>query len=208
MFSIEQKKSSSQLLFPLLILLTTCIGEARAQQGGTNHPTMRDQARAIQRSDMDRLLLASMPKQADTESSRATVMKQIRADFKELQELNNRMMAEAWARETLDYSYLSGMVSRIRGKAIRLKTNMNLPELGNIEKTPSNTNASNSREFRAALLTLDRTVMSFVTNPLFKEPETIEMTQATRARQDLESVIELTATLKKIGSRLAKIPSK
>ncbi|MDQ2936482.1 MAG: hypothetical protein M3R67_03140 [Acidobacteriota bacterium] len=207
MFLTNHTKSSKlTFLISGLLLLATCIGETRGQQSGSNHPSMRDQVRAIQRADLDRLLLSSLPAKTDSESSRVAVMKQIREDFKDLQGLNNKMMAEAWARETLDYFSMSDMVSRIRGKAVRLKMNLNLPDSGNIEKVASDPNISNSREFRAALLVLDRSIMSFVTNPLFQKPNTIEVNQATRAGQDLESVIERTADLKKIASRLAKVP--
>lgn len=204
MFLTKQTNSSNlTFLIPALILLATCIGYARGQQGGSNRPSMRDQVRSIQRADMDRLLLSSLPAKANSESSRAAVMKQIREDFKDLQGLNNKMMAEAWARETLDYSFVSDMVSRMRGKAIRLKMNLSLPDSGSLEKAASDP-VSNSREFRAALLVLDRSIMSFITNPLFMKPNTIDVNQATRARKDLESVIELAADLKKVASRLAK----
>ena len=115
------------------------------------------------------------------------------------------MMAEAWARETLDYGFVSDMVSRIRGKATRLKFNLNLPDPGNLEKDPLDQNVANANDFRAALMTLDRTIMRFVSNPLFQKPNTIEVNQAMNARKDLESVIELTANLKKIALRLRKI---
>ncbi|HEY8188084.1 MAG TPA: hypothetical protein VIF64_18590 [Pyrinomonadaceae bacterium] len=207
MFPTNQTKSSSlTFLIAAFILLTmVCIGEARGQQGGSNHPTMRDQVRAIQRAEMDRMLLMAVPAKANTESSRIAVMKQIRQDFRDLQGLNNKMMADAWAQETLDYSAVSEMVSRIRGKALRLKMNLNLPSADNSEKPAADSDVSNSREFRAALLVLDRTIMSFVNNPLFKETKTIEVNQAMKARHDLESVIDLTADLKKFASKLAKV---
>jgi hypothetical protein len=205
MFVTNQSNNSWQP-FPILVLMlmASCVGEARGQQGGLNHPTMRDQVRAIQRAELDRILLTAVPAATDSEANRVAVQKQIREDFKDLQGLNNKMMAEAWARETLDYSFMSDMAARIRGKALRLKTNMDLPGAG--KKAPPAIEAFDSREFRAALLVLDRTIMSFVTNPLFKEPKAIEVTQAIKARQDLESVIELTADLKKLASRLVKTP--
>jgi hypothetical protein len=204
---LTNQTESSRLTFLILVLmiLATGFGEAKGQQRGSNHSSMRDQVRAIQRADMDRLLLSALPAKTDSESSRAAVMKQIREDFKDLQRLNNKMMAEAWAHETLDYSFVSDMVSHIRGKAIRLRMNLSLPESGNIEKAALDPKVYNSREFRAALLVLDRSIMSFVTNPLFMKPNTIEVNEATRARQDLESVIALTADLKKIASKLAKV---
>ncbi|HKB67993.1 MAG TPA: hypothetical protein VKC61_19190 [Pyrinomonadaceae bacterium] len=201
----QTKRSDRILVIPVLILLATCIGKVRGQQPGSNHP-MRDQVRAVQRAEMDRILLLSLPARANNESSRAAAIKQIRADFKDLQELNNRMMAEAWAHETLDYSFLSEMVSRIRGRAARLKANLNLPDSGHVEKAAADANVSDSNQIRAALLVLDRTIMSFVNNPYFKEPNAIQLAQATKARQDLESMIQLAVGLKKLASKLAKVP--
>jgi hypothetical protein len=117
------------------------------------------------------------------------------------------MMADAWARETLDYSVISDMVSRIRGKATRLRLNLNLPDPGNPEKPQAVHNVGTAREFRSALLVLDQTIMRFVTNPLFKTTNTVEINQAGKARQDLEEVISLTADLKKTASRLGKTSS-
>jgi hypothetical protein len=54
------------------------------------------------------------------------------------------------------------------------------------------------------LLLLDRTIMSFVSNPLFKNANTIEVQQGANARRDLESVLDLTADLKKSAMRLGK----
>ncbi len=142
-----------------------------------------------------------------------------------MQALNNRMMATAWATETLDYSFVSDMVSRIRGKATRLKTNLNLPGPNDPEEAAPDPNVAepkaadpkvgdpkaasdpvvhNAKEFRDALLVLDQTIMRFVTNPLFQTPNTIEVNLATKARKDLETVISLTADLKKTAARLQK----
>lgn len=196
------------LAIPVLILLLSGIGEVRGQSNA--NPSMRDQARAIQRAEMDRLILAATPAKTDSDPNRAVILKQTRADFKDLQELNNKMMATAWASETLDYSFLSDMVSRIRSKATRLKTNLNLPSPNALEEAASDPKAasdpaiSNPREFRRALIVLDQTIMRFVTNPLFQTPNTLEVDLATKARRDIEAVISLTADLKKTASRLRK----
>jgi hypothetical protein len=198
------KHAQFELSLQILLVLITCIFEVRGQQPGSNHPSMRDQVRAIERAEMDRLLLFSASTKPESGSSRAQPLKQIREDFRDLQGLNNKMMSEAWAHQTLDYSFISDMVSRIREKATRLKTNLNLPDPANLETVSMDQNVANTNDFRAALMTLDRTIMMFVSNPLFQKPNTIEVDQAVRARQDLESVIQLTANLKKIASRLHK----
>jgi hypothetical protein len=132
-------------------------------------------------------------------------LKQVQTDFRELQELNNKMMATAWQHETLDYYFLSDMVARIKGKANRLKTNLQLPAASDADKAVSIPALSNAREFRAALLVLDKTIMRFVNNPLFRTPNTLEVGLAAKARSDLEAVISLSADLKKTAAKLGKL---
>lgn len=201
---LTKQRSTLALLSPSLLLLATCVFEVHGQHAGSNAPSMHDQVRAIQTAEMDRLLLASMPPKTEVNSNRAAVMKQIRTDFKELQQLNNKMMAKAWESETLDYSYMSEMVSRIKGKATRLRLRMQLPAEDEPFKTDPDHVISNSRDFRAALLILDAAIMRFVKNPVFQTPHSLELQLATKASHDLETVISLSVDLKKTALRLSK----
>jgi len=153
---------------------------------------------------MDRLLLLKPIPSLSDEPARQLVLKKIREDFRDLQNLNNKMMSEAWARKAVDYGFVSDMISQIRGKANRLKLNLNLPAPGDM-KSERRADPVNDKDFRASLMILDQTIMRFVKNPLFQKPNTIEVTQATQARQDLEAVIELAAGLRKVASRLGKV---
>ena len=197
----------SRLIFLIaFILLTLTSANIQAQQGGLNRPTMRDRVRAITRADMDRQLLLSaiLPENKEAEQARKAVLKQIREDFKDLQALNNKMMAEAWSKSTLDYGFISDMVSRIRGRATRLRMNLNLPQPSAPEQPGPTPAIADANQFRAALMVLDRTIMTFVSNPLFQHPNTIEVQQATNARRDLDAVIDLTIDLKQHAQRLGK----
>ncbi len=198
-------KNSRLVLLASAFLLTLTAVNTHAQRGGPNRPRAADEARAIIRADLDReLLLKTLPANHDTEIARQAVLKQIREDFKELQALNNKMMADTWSKPGLDYAFVSDMVSHIRGKASRLRLNLNLPQPDATEKPVPNKIISNAREFRAALMVLDRTIMNFVSNPLFQHPNMIEIKQGTDARKDLETVISLTDDLKKTALRLGK----
>src|ERR1041385_3546470 len=120
--------SAAKLLSLATFLVLISAVEILAQQGGLNHPSMRDRVRAITRADMDRQLLlnATLPPSPDTQAAKKQVLKQIREDFRELQALNNKMMAEAWAKPAIEYSFVSDMVARIHSRAARLKMNLNL----------------------------------------------------------------------------------
>ena len=165
----------------------------------------RDAIRTMQIKDMDRMLQYKLlPPTKEDNAARVMVMRQIGEDFKELQLLNNKMMSEAWAKEDLNYGFLSEMMSRIRGKASRLKENMALPQPAHLEKAHPVQSISNASDFRSALMLLDRTIMSFISNPLFKQANTIELQAGVNARRDLENVIDLTNELKKTAARLGK----
>ncbi len=78
MFPTDRSQTSKLIFsFPVLLLfLISCIAEAQAQ--GNAKPSMRDQARSIQRAELDRLLLSATPAKPDFDANRLVVMKQIR----------------------------------------------------------------------------------------------------------------------------------
>jgi hypothetical protein len=115
------------------------------------------------------------------------------------------MMANAWAKDELNYDAISDSISQIRSKAIRLRSNLSLPKSEKEdEEKPLDLSVASGKDFRAALLLLDRSIMNFATNPLFKESSVMEVSLATRARHDLENVIELTESLQKAAKSLNK----
>ncbi|HKP45111.1 MAG TPA: hypothetical protein VJT50_00800 [Pyrinomonadaceae bacterium] len=190
-------------VFAALTLLGLCAGNTPAQRN-TSNPA-REVVRSIQRRDMDQMLQYKLlPASREENAARFMAMKQIGEDFHELQSLNNKMMAEAWAQKQLNYGFVSDMISRIRGRAARLKGNLNLPPPAHAEKPQATEPITNEASFRESLLTLDRTIMSFVTNPLFQKPNTIDAEQGAKARRDLEVVMDLTISIKKSASRLSK----
>jgi len=164
-----------------------------------------ERARAIERADLDRILLWAVPKDKESDAMRLNRVKKIKEDFRDLQSLNNKMMADAWMQETLDYSSIADMVSKIRGKANDLKDSLALPQSEHPQtdlKTPAVTTA---RDFREELLLLDKKIMSFVNNPVFQAANTMDVNLAKKASSDLEHVLVLTVDLKQNAQKLRKI---
>jgi hypothetical protein len=135
----------------------------------------------------------------NSEATRASLLKQTRDDFRTIQNINNKMMADVYATEAIDYDRTSAAIAQINTKAIRLKNNLSLPNPQDAKK--KDLTVSGAKEFKSALLLMDRSIMSFVTNPIF-QGNVIEIESATRASQDLDNVITLSATLKKIADNL------
>ena len=55
-----------------------------------------------------------------------------------------------------------------------------------------------------SLVKLCNEIRSFVTNPVIENPNTVDATQLTRARRDLESLIQLSGLIKKDAEKLGK----
>jgi hypothetical protein len=183
------------LLGALLAISFSCV---QGQGRGIN----ADRTRAIEQAEMDRLLMFAIPKDKEPEAVRLNRFKKIKEDFRDLQSLNNKMMADAWMQEALDYSVIADMVSKIRGKANSLKDSLSLPES---EKSAATMPAVTTiRQFREELLLLDKTLMRFVNNPVFQAANSVDINQAKNASEDLDRVLSLTDEVKQNAQKLRK----
>jgi hypothetical protein len=192
-------------VFVLGAMLHVFILGAVAQQPGprsTSPTTMRGQINDDTFRELTRVERESVGSAPRSEGQRKALLKQLREDFKGVQDTNNKMMAQAWSRESLDYQELAKMISQINERATRLKTNLYLPPDAEKKKNGLLT-VSNLKEFRAALLLMDRFIMGFVKNSIFQKPDVVEINSAAQAANDLENVIALSSNLKKIALSLS-----
>ena len=168
----------------------------------TAPPSIRE--RQLKMSELEREV--SKPRAAEEER---LALAQVAEDFQRLQVVNNRMMAGAFKSHEPDYAAVAEATAEIRRRADRIKVNLALPapdekEKEDARKRPEPKRAEDAAQLKAALLTLDRAVMSFVGSPLFKNPSVVEVTQAAKARRDLDEVIELSRLIGKDAERLGK----
>jgi len=193
---------SYRLGFQLLLIALTLAGSVTFVQG-QGRAVNAERARAIERDEMDRLLLWAVPKDTESESMRLNRFKQIKADFRDLQSLNNKMMADAWSQDALDYSSIADMVSKIRSKADDLKDGLSLPE--SEKQTPLKMPVvTTDKQFREELLLLDKLIMRFVTNPVFQAANSVDVNLAKKASEDLDHAISLSIDLKQNAQKLRK----
>lgn len=166
---------------------------------------VRDIVTELSRIDTNRAVDLQKIKPKRPNEVRLAIQKQITDDFRELQSLNNKMMATAWSQTELDYKYISRMVGEIGKKATRLRSNLALPK-GEEKQEPiqSSQELSNTEEFKDQLLLLDKSVMNFVKNPIFQKTNVIDLKLANQANRDLDAVIERSNKLKKASERMGR----
>jgi hypothetical protein len=125
------------------------------------------------------------------------VLKQIRDDFQQIQLLNNQMMSVAVSGNPLSHKQLADQAAEINKRASRLQSNLSLPESKKEEKSLPRQFVAVDEEIKALLITLDKHLVSFVSNSYFKNPSQLNVEQFATAGSDLQNVIELSASIKK-----------
>jgi uncharacterized membrane-anchored protein YhcB (DUF1043 family) len=121
---------------------------------------------------------------------------QIREDFTRLQIINNEMMQTVFVKRSVDLKLIAATSAEINKRAARLSETLVLPRLDNKAKNQKPDDPGNDSGLQATLLSLDRCIMSFIANPLFKQPNVVDAQLALKARRDLDLIIRLSKQLK------------
>jgi hypothetical protein len=185
-------------LIPVFAMVVAAQPGSRRSTEATRRALANDTFRELMKRERETLAGPS-PR---SEAERFEALKQVREDFRTIQDVNNKMMSQAWAREKIDYEQTWHMLSEINDRAVRLKSNLALPQPDKIQHRPLSANGP--KEFKSTLLLMDRSLMSFVNNPMFRERNVVEVNLAAQATKDLEDVIAYSANLRKIAANLKK----
>ena len=76
------------------------------------------------------------------------------------------------------------------------------------QNSRGNSVAQNRKELRDMLSKLDSRIVSFVTNPYFRHPKVLDNELITRASRDLETIIELSRSIRKSAESLNRVLEK
>ena len=121
---------------------------------------------------------------------------QIREDFTRLQVINNEMMQTVFVKKNIDRKLIVKTTSEINQRASRLSENLVLPRTDDKASVQKPDDTRNALSLEARLLALDHCIMSFIANPLFKQPNVVDSQNALKARSDLNLIVRLSEELK------------
>lgn len=204
----------SALILALASFLATPL--AAQQPGRTTDTSLaeRNRMREIRRNDqiqtnmMIDALKADSRRPVEDDRQRLAYL-QIKDDFEHIQTVNNQMMLKTLVNDVFDYKSISEASAEIRKRALRLKTDLPLPELEKDEQKeqPFESSTEGDRaQMKSALQALDDLVMRFVTNPVFQQPEIVDVQLSSIAQRDLKAIIKLSGKIKKQADKLMKTP--
>lgn len=128
------------------------------------------------------------------------LMVQTEEDFNRILTLHNELARALSSKNAVDYHFVSETTAEIKKRATRVRSTLKLePEEG---YTPSKVEEIDDAGMNDALIKLCKQIRNFVTNPSIENPNTVDAQQLTKARHDLDSVIHLSAQIKKDADKL------
>ncbi|MDQ4120810.1 MAG: hypothetical protein M3209_05120 [Acidobacteriota bacterium] len=138
----------------------------------------------------------------------AQKLEQVKKDFEELQARYNQIVLAMASKRNPDYDSILAAVAEINKSAARLKENLALPRPKADEEKTLQQGEAELTEIKKTILTLEKHIYSFVTNPLFEVPEVLDLELAAKARRDLDKIIELSENIKAFGDKLTIQPNR
>lgn len=122
---------------------------------------------------------------------------QIREDFERIQFINREMMKSVFADNMIDNKQILKTISEIKKRASRLRTNLAYPEPDS-SQTGNDVAIQNDADIKLSLARLDKSIMSFVMNPIFQlKQQIVEAELAKKAIGDLRDVVDQSDRIRK-----------
>jgi hypothetical protein len=181
----------SKLVFPLICLITLS-ASVKAQRIDPAKAAMQEMdRREMQLSNLGR---NSAP---TTDRKRAqAMMEQVSEDFQRILTLHNEIVRTISTNGTLELQHVSDAAGEIKKRSMRLQSSLQLPKPDASTKGETAT-SSHELELKDRLILLCRSIENFVRNPIIEKPGTVDAEQLQKARNDLQSMVEISDAIKK-----------
>src|SRR4051794_9842444 len=199
-------RSAMNRLVNALVLLLFFAAPVLSQSSPPGSPPpidKRNNADRIRQQDMSRREyelrnFGTVPVTPKDERQVKALMAQTEEDFTRILTLHNEIARVLTAKKDLNYEFVSEATAEIKKRASRVQSRLAL----HLAVDDAPVKEKSAPEMTDSLFKLCKEIRSFVTNPIIENPNTIDAQQLTRARRDLESLIQLSGLIKKDADRL------
>lgn len=118
------------------------------------------------------------------------LLAQVQEDFTAIQVTNNELAEVLERKDPLDLNVVAKSVTEIRMRAVRLMENLTESKMKNREQTQAQ-NAATPSELKDRLQALDKLIVEFTHNRVFKEESADDAKLAKQALTDLDQIIKV-----------------
>jgi hypothetical protein len=121
----------------------------------------------------------------------------VEQDFEQLQLVNYMLAGAAAEGIALDYELIKKHAAEVSKRASRLKAYLSLPEVEGSKTQGKAADMQTPEGLRSAVASLDALVNSFAWNPVFRQPNVVDLEQSSKASRDLAGIIALSEQIRK-----------
>jgi hypothetical protein len=133
------------------------------------------------------------------------VIAEINEDFDRLRAIDEEMKTTLASTSALDYKHIAGSSAEIKRRATRIKTNMVFPGAKD-EKRQKMENPGD--DLKPSLTALEGLLNSFLTNPIFSDTGSVDPQLSSKAKRDLETLIDFSDKVRKSAEKMSKNAAK
>lgn len=192
-------------LILLLLFAAPALSQSTVPVGGPPPIDRTNNADRIRQQDMSRREwqlrnFGKEPGRPKDERQLKALMEQTEEDFTRILTLHNEIARALSSKNNLNYDFVSEATAEIKKRASRVQSTLAL----GLSAEDAPVNEKSEPEMKDSLIKLCKEIRSFVTNPVIENPNTVDAEQLTRARRDLESLIQLSGLIKKDADKLSK----
>ena len=189
----------------LLLLFAAPVLCQSAPPGGPPPIDRRNNADRIRQQDMSQREwqlrnFGKQPGRPKDERQVKALMEQTEEDFTRILTVHNEIARALSSKNDLNYHFISEATAEIKKRASRVQSTLAL----GLSSDDAPVKATADPEIKDSLIKLCKEIRSFVTNPIIENPNTVDAEQLTRARRDLESLIQLSGLIKKDADKLSR----
>jgi hypothetical protein len=132
----------------------------------------------------------------------------VEQDFEQLQLINYSLAAASQQEAALDYELIKKHSGEVKRRASRLKSYLVMPDWRQTLPPLKIVETQTPESLRAAVASLDALVNAFAWNPIFKQPNVVNLEQSVKAARDLDGIVSLSERINKSASELSKLAKK
>ncbi|HKG13518.1 MAG TPA: hypothetical protein VKB12_09260 [Pyrinomonadaceae bacterium] len=129
----------------------------------------------------------------------------VEQDFEQMQLVNHTLAGAAQGGAALDYELIKKHSGEVRKRASRLKSYLVLPEVEGQSAQLKVLQTQTPEAMRSAVASLDALVNAFAWNPIFRQPNVIDLEQSSKAARDLAGIISVSERISKGAAEMSKI---
>ena len=125
------------------------------------------------------------------------MMDQVSEDFQRILTRHNELVRAITANQSPNYQFISDAMGEIKKRSTRLQSSLKLQKPDTTTEDRKTESALIGMETKDEMILLCKQIESFVKNPIIEKPGTVDAQALDKARNDLQSIVELSDVMKK-----------